>query len=80
VFLFSTAVVLGCALFQRFDQVIGQIADDQLGHAHAPLLVLSMIATLLSAAQSLIANQGTRNRRESERQLSEDLLEGALRG
>jgi hypothetical protein len=44
VLLFSTAIVFGRTLLQSFDQVIGQISDDELRHVHFPILLLSMIA------------------------------------
>jgi hypothetical protein len=44
VLLFSTAVVFGRTLLQSFDQVIGQIPDDELHHFYFPILLVSMIA------------------------------------
>ena len=55
VLLFSTAVVFGRPLFQSFDQVIGQISDNELRHIHFPTPLLSMLANTHFEAQSLIA-------------------------
>jgi hypothetical protein len=66
VLLFSTAVVFGRTLFQSFDQVIGQISDDELRHVHFPNSPAINDSNTLTWGAIIDSSAIARNRQESE--------------